>query len=157
MYRFAALIIAAVALATFSASSAEAQSFHNGFQFGSGLQAASGSRSGFGSGFNSGGCCGGRISSSRSNLPYFAQFPPVYYSGIVKRPYGISPFAAPAGVTPVELTIPVRPKTVKNPYFGRPLAPVKSGVKVDKTLKNQTTLIVNPHWTDPMIGEIVAN
>jgi len=30
--------------------------------------------------------------------PYFAMFPPVYYSGITPRPYGFSPFAYPPGV-----------------------------------------------------------
>jgi hypothetical protein len=43
--------------------------------------------------------------------------PPVYYEGIVKRPYGISPFAAPPGVLPVEMTIKVEPKTVLNPLY----------------------------------------
>lgn len=49
--------------------------------------------------------------------PYFALHPPVYYEGIVKRPYGISPFAAPPGVLPVEMTIKVEPKTVLNPLY----------------------------------------
>ncbi|MBI2825167.1 MAG: hypothetical protein HYX69_10815 [Planctomycetia bacterium] len=30
--------------------------------------------------------------------PYFAMFPPVYYSHITPRPYGYSPFAYPPGI-----------------------------------------------------------
>jgi len=58
---------------------------------------------------------GGRV--IPPNPPYFALHPPVYYEGIVKRPYGISPFAAPPGVLPVEMTITVEPKTVLNPFY----------------------------------------
>lgn len=60
---------------------------------------------------------GGRVIAP--NPPYFALHPPVYYEGIVKRPYGISPFAAPPGVLPVEMTVKVEPKTVLNPYYNR--------------------------------------
>lgn len=60
---------------------------------------------------------GGRVITP--NPPYFALHPPVYYEGIVKRPYGISPFAAPPGVLPAEMTVKVEPKTVLNPYFDR--------------------------------------
>ena len=50
--------------------------------------------------------------------PYFAMNPPVYYSDqIVRRPVGVSPFPAPPGVVPVEMTIKVEPQVMKNPYY----------------------------------------
>ena len=56
--------------------------------------------------------------------PYFAKFPPVYYSNIVRRPYGISPYAAPPGIMPVEMMAPeVEREVVKNPYVEQPLQP----------------------------------
>ncbi len=53
--------------------------------------------------------------------PYFALYPPVYYSDqIVRRPMGISPFAAPPGVIPAEMTVvPAEPATIVNPYYER--------------------------------------
>ncbi|MEZ6093219.1 MAG: hypothetical protein R3C03_03125 [Pirellulaceae bacterium] len=44
---------------------------------------------------------------NREEPPFFAKYPPVYYSHIVRRPYGISPYAAPAGIRPVEMDVPV--------------------------------------------------
>jgi hypothetical protein len=60
--------------------------------------------------------------------PYFALFPPVYYSDqIIYRPMGISPFAAPPGVIPAEMTVvPAEPVTITNPYFrGDRPAPIR--------------------------------
>ena len=53
--------------------------------------------------------------------PYFAKFPPVYYSHIVPRPYGISPYAAPPGIVPAEMFVPqVEREVIKNPYVDEP-------------------------------------
>jgi hypothetical protein len=50
--------------------------------------------------------------------PYFAKFPPVYYSHIVRRPYGVSPYAAPPGIAPVEMAVPAPlPVTITNPHY----------------------------------------
>ena len=62
----------------------------------------------------------GNLGFDREQPPYFAKFPPVYYSHAVKRPYGVSPYAAPAGVVPVELThaLPrANPVVIDNPHF----------------------------------------
>jgi len=76
-----------------------------------------------------GGCCqqglngiGGleSIRLRREQPPHFAKFPPVYYSHAVKRPYGISPYAAPAGVMPVEMNYAkpkAKPVVINNPFF----------------------------------------
>src|SRR5436305_13284406 len=57
--------------------------------------------------------------------PYYAIYPPVYYSQqITARPYGASPFAWPAGFAPItyveqgELTGP-QPQVVENPFVAR--------------------------------------
>jgi hypothetical protein len=50
--------------------------------------------------------------------PYFALYPPVYYdSQIIRRPYGISPYAAPPGIPPTEMMMGApQPERVVNPY-----------------------------------------
>lgn len=77
---------------------------------------------GFGLGANFGGFgpgFGGFAGSSFQEPPYFARHPPVYYSHIVPRPYGISPYAAPPGIVPTEMRVQVKrePLTVVNPYY----------------------------------------
>lgn len=51
-------------------------------------------------------------------LPYFSKFPPVYYSHIVPRPYGVSPYAAPPGIVPTEYMVQplAQPEVIRNPY-----------------------------------------
>lgn len=110
MKRFLCLAIAFVAAAAFGVSEAHAQfncgggyyGFHNyGYNF---------NRSGF------------------ERPPHFALYPPVYYSNqIIRRPVGVSPFAAPPGVTPVEMTVKPEPSVVRNPYFKRKARPVTAG------------------------------
>jgi len=39
-------------------------------------------------------------STPRAQAPYFAKYPPVYYSHSVKRPYGVSPYAVNQGGLP---------------------------------------------------------
>ena len=59
----------------------------------------------------------GRLYSVLSqNVPYFAAFPPVYYSYPVPRTYGYSPFAYPPGVRTPEVEM-FEPLTINNPYF----------------------------------------
>jgi hypothetical protein len=50
------------------------------------------------------------------NVPYYAAFPPVYYSYPVPRTYGYSPFAYPPGVMTPEVEF-VEPLAIDNPYF----------------------------------------
>jgi hypothetical protein len=72
----------------------------------------------------------------RAEPPYFALHPPVYYSEqIVRRPYGISPFAAPAGIIPAEMQVPPTPVRILNPHVlpfetvPKPEEPKKDGEK----------------------------
>lgn len=52
-------------------------------------------------------------------LPYYALYPPVYYSEPVARPYGFSPFALPPGKMPAEGIVfeAAEPEVTINPYF----------------------------------------
>jgi hypothetical protein len=59
------------------------------------------------------------------NVPYYAAFPPVYYSVPVPRTYGYSPFAYPPGVMTPEVEFS-QPVTINNPYFkGEKVEPAK--------------------------------
>jgi len=115
-----------LAIGVIPTSQAPAQTFQSGYQFGAGLGV-----SGIGGGFCDPffGPIGNFRSFPREQPPYFAQFPPVYYSHIVRRPYGVSPFAAPPGIMPVEMTIPVAvtpPQSIRNPHFhGQPITPME--------------------------------
>lgn len=138
MKRLLAVAVAIVAVTMLSESSANAQGYSNGYLFGSGI-----GQSGFnrGGGFGGFGCCGGQ---RRDDLPYFAKFPPVYYSNIVARPVGISPFAAPPGIAPIELDhAPIKHVTIQNPYYNKKAVPVKSA-PLKKALNNKMTSIPNP-------------
>jgi hypothetical protein len=78
------------------------------------------------------------------SVPYYALHPPVYYSHIVRRPYGYSPYAYPPGIMTPErspgaaqtidnsqvrrsrnyeaLVAQVEPKTIINPYVSGDIA-----------------------------------
>ena len=61
-------------------------------------------------------------------IPYYALFPPVYYSYPVARPYGTSPFAYPPGTITPEVTQQVAPVEYRNPFV-----PQQSNSTDDKT------------------------
>jgi hypothetical protein len=92
------------------------------------------------------------------NVPYYAAFPPVYYSHPVPRTYGYSPFAYPPGVmTPDVATC--QPQEIINPYIeGAPeeVAPAAEPASVDKTTSNpklsQPLVIINPYVTDAKLA-----
>lgn len=141
MKRMLILAIAIVAMVFTTTTDASAQSYFGGYGFGTGV----------GQSFQ------GSFGGSRFTAPpYFAQFPPVYYNGIVRRPYGISPYAAPAGIAPVELSIPqeaIPPMTIRNPFVqqAHPVAtPHKKPVRTKKAevnnMHNQTTWVKNPFY-----------
>ena len=120
----------------------------NGGQFGgTRFNGINGNRGGFrGGNFGFGGFGGGFFGGGfdrEADLPYFAKFPPVYYSGIVKRPYGISPFATPPGIIPTELQIAVPPKPVaiSNPFFDAEAdaIQVETESKSDSKVDDKTT------------------
>lgn len=143
------LLAAAIAVVAFvTESNANAQGYINGYQFGTGVAASDfyGGRRPFNRGFF-GFRDFDRIQTRvrPESQPYFAVNPPVYYSHIVKRPYGVSPFPAPAGIAPVEMQfVPAVPVTIKNPYVGE-VAPAKVPAKPKTKTDEKTTWVPNPY------------
>ena len=70
--------------------------------------------------------------------PYFAFYPPVYYSHAVYAPYGVSPYPRGAHVAAAEPTVVV-PLTIKNEY----VEPEVLAASVDR-LKPDPLRIANP-------------
>jgi hypothetical protein len=71
---------------------------------------------GYGYGY---GMFGGRVY-VQDQLPFYAEFPPVYYSYPVPRTYGYSPFAYPPGVRTPEVEVrSVEPQVTFNPFVPR--------------------------------------
>ncbi len=72
----------------------------------------------YGYGFGAYGFDVGRLYGVLSrNVPYYAAFPPVYYSAPVPRTYGYSPFAYPPGTATPEIDFgPVAAKEIINPF-----------------------------------------
>jgi hypothetical protein len=90
-------------------------------------------QSGYGLGYN-------YASNYVPSPPYYAIYPPVYYSQqITARPYGASPFAWPAGLSPItyvpqgELTGP-SPAVIENPYVRPKAATSTTNLDVTKDL-----------------------
>lgn len=143
MKQISTLVFAVVATLLLGQSESQAQVYAGGYQFAAGYGACG--HQPFARGFQ------------REQPPYFAKFPPVYYSHIVKRPYGISPFAAPSGIRPVEMDMP-EPITVQNPYVDptapivEPAAPLEAPEAVDPEAslkpsdKQKSVWIANFHF-----------
>jgi hypothetical protein len=162
MSKLFSLTVALIATVLIVQSNAQAQMYPQGFQLGAGMQAG-----GFGN-------CGnfGRFFHSipREQPPYFAQFPPVYYSHIVPRPYGFSPYAVPGGILPAEMTVPVylpNPTIIKNPHFHgevieEPLPVVIPSDEAEEKKAEPTSArktsgwIKNPHFA-PRQGMVASN
>lgn len=87
------------------------------------------------------------------NVPYYAAFPPVYYSVPVPRTYGYSPFAYPPGVMTPEVVIS-EPLSINNQYY--------SGATEAKTAEaaeaavDQTTAAPAPVGPQVIINPYVA-
>jgi len=109
-----------------SPTTTEAQG--NGYRFGVGINQGCGQ-----------GYFGNRGSARRfESPPYFAKFPPVYYSRIVRRPYGISPYAAPSGIVPIEFRVPQAPLKIINPFVApEPIADPEA--TIEETDGNKVT------------------
>lgn len=95
-------------------------------------------------------------------VPYYAAFPPVYYSVPVPRTYGYSPFAYPPGTMTPEVEVLAEPLTITNPYFRgtdktaaggsaikseseQPAADRTTGVRASSA----PLVIVNPYFSRP--------
>jgi len=101
-----------ILLLSFGASAALAQNGAGGLQGGFGVFGGGGG-GGYGFGYFN---YGSGINNSNDHIPFYALYPPVYYSYPVPRPYGYSPFAYPPGIATPETPIPAE---FLNPYVPR--------------------------------------
>lgn len=74
-------------------------------------------------------------------LPYYALFPPVYYSHPIRHPYGHSPFARLPELPSVLEVRSEGPLAVKNPFCG-----LESPRPKDETPGSGPLVVKNPHF-----------
>jgi hypothetical protein len=81
------------------------------------------------------------------NVPYYAAFPPVYYSAPVPRSYGYSPFAYPPGTMTPEVVETVSAQEIVNPYMV-PTSTQASPAEEDKVTNVESSsgslVVINP-------------
>ena len=91
-------------------------------------------------------------------VPYYAAFPPVYYSAPVPRTYGYSPFAYPPGVSTPEIVEPAAsPAEIINPYVPKPTSAASSadGDQVTRASNRpQPRTILNPYATPQLAAAV---
>jgi len=153
MKRLLLLAVAIAAVTFVTETNANAQGYQNGYEFGTGLIASDYGRRQFRPNLRGFDAFRNfdriRTRVRPETQPYFAVNPPVYYSHIVKRPYGVSPFPAPSGIMPVEMQFqPAVPVTIKNPFFNQEVAPAKVPAQPKAESGEKTTWIANPYMTN---------
>jgi len=122
-----------VLVGSLCASSAQAQIFGGG-------------GGGYGLGFFN---YGGNTGQYFERIPYYALYPPVYYSNIVPRPYGYSPFAYPPGTMTPDVAPSAAATDFINPYVPRGDRPATETPVSDKTVRTARTYI-NPFVQTPL-------
>jgi hypothetical protein len=89
-------------------------------------------------------------------VPYYAAFPPVYYSVPVPRTYGYSPFAYPPGTMTPEVELTAAPVSIDNPYCAEPASTAGSATKTEaqpspdrttQTVPAGPLVVENPFFT----------
>ena len=68
-------------------------------------------------------------------IPYYALYPPVYYSYPVARTYGYSPFAYPPGTRTPDIAPTAQAATYINPYVPRKVQPAAKQPTLDKSVR----------------------
>ena len=137
--RYGLVLLAALACAAIDTSSAQAQH---------GLRGGCGYGGGFGA-YDVGRLYGVLA----QNVPYYAAFPPVYYSAPVPRTYGYSPFAYLPGYATPDVVEGPRAISISNPYVS-PVPTTDAQEKTDKvtqTKSPQPLLVHNPHVSGPIV------
>lgn len=77
-------------------------------------------------------------------IPYYALYPPVYYSYPVARTYGYSPFAYPPGTMTPEVRPQVKAAQYINPFVPKEAAPVGDRTANVTTPVRVATTYINP-------------
>lgn len=79
---------------------------------------------------------------SLDSVPYYALHPPVYYSHIVPRPYGYSPYAYPPNIMTPDRP-PAAPQVMINPHV--PSTPAKNRTESTRVAAVEPKTIINPY------------
>ncbi|MCH2115262.1 MAG: hypothetical protein MK171_10180 [Pirellulales bacterium] len=81
------------------------------------------------------------------NVPYYAAFPPVYYSAPIPRAYGHVPFAYPPGVRTPEILAAPKAMEILNPHVVPASASdiQQETDKITYVKKPQPLLVLNPY------------
>ena len=94
-----------------------------------------------------------------NRIPYYALYPPVYYSYPVARPYGYSPFAYPPGTMTPQVSPNAAAIEYRNPFVPSDSAPKQTAAS-DQTVSAPRTYI-NPYVVQaraasnvPLLGKI---
>jgi hypothetical protein len=77
------------------------------------------------------------------NIPFYALYPPVYYSQPVPRTYGYSPFAYPPGFVTPEVEAAAVPEVMVNPH-------VPSAKPMNASVTVRPLQMTNPHVQQAM-------
>ena len=89
-------------------------------------------------------------------VPYYAAFPPVYYSAPVPRTYGYSPFAYPPGYATPDLVAEEQPVEIVNPHF-KPTSNEADDQPEDKVTRTEAApaplVVINP-YVSPRLAEL---
>ena len=80
-------------------------------------------------------------------IPYYALYPPVYYSYPVPRTYGYSPFAYPPGTPTPELPAPVKAAEYINPFVPE----TEASPAVDRSARVTTPVRVAKTYINPFV------
>ena len=119
----------------------------------------------FGTGYGTGYFDVGRLYQQLriAQVPYFAAFPPVYYSHPVPRTYGYSPFAYLPHVQTPEIVESVQPQEIVNPHVPAGVKDVPTRQKEeDRGLTTQVggqvqpLLVINPYVAQSPIAHDMA-
>lgn len=110
---------------------------------------------GYGNGFGFNGFAAYPYNSTQT-IPYFALYPPVYYSAPIPRTYGYSPFAYPACVMTPELQIGAVGEEIRNPHVPQDGKDGGKDGKVKPTVDARVTMvpavIYNPYCEESQIS-----
>ena len=108
-------------------------------------------------GYGYGGSCYPYFGIDDREVPFYALFPPVYYSYPVPRTYGYSPFAYPPGVETPPIVEDGGPKEIINPYVppSNKAKPMSGRVTADQPTDtlDRVKVVVNPFVATERLAE----
>lgn len=136
MSRIFGCLLAVALLVSLAGSSAQAQGW------------------GYGNGFGFNGFAAYPYNSTQT-IPYYALYPPVYYSAPIPRTYGYSPFAYPACVMTPDLQTSAVGEEIPNPYVpenGKDGGKAKAKATAEAKVTVVPAVIYNPYVQETQVS-----